>query len=239
MNKLTTLFTAALLPLAALAQDPAPAGVPAAPQVEIKDEQVKEIASYTIGYSMAKQLSQDETAIDKEIVLEALNNELAGKEPKFSEGEMEAAMRKFQEQQRETAIAKIKTEGETFLKDNATNGNVVVTKSGLQYTVETLGEGEKPTATDKVTVHYTGTLINGQVFDSSRQRNQPASFPLNGVIPGWTEGLQLMPVGSKFRFFIPSDIAYGERGSRDPRSGRYTIPPHSMLIFDVELISID
>lgn len=227
MKKQILSLTTFLAAATALAQTP---GIP---DVEIKDEDVKKIASYTIGYSMAKQLTQEGNPVIVDEVMEGLNNELKGKEPKYSEAEMQAAMRKFQEQQRDEALAKFKTEGEEFLAANKTNSNVVVTASGLQYAVETLGEGDKPTASDTVTVHYTGRLINGQVFDSSVQRGKPATFPLGGVIPGWTEGLQLMPVGSKFRFFIPSDLAYGERGS-----GR-TIPPHSALIFDVELISIN
>jgi FKBP-type peptidyl-prolyl cis-trans isomerase len=125
-----------------------------------------------------------------------------------------------------------KIEGEKFLAENAKKPDIIVTKSGLQYTVLQQGEGAKPTATDKVTVHYEGTTIDGNVFDSSYKRGEPASFPLNRVIAGWTEGVQLMQEGSKFRFFIPSSLAYGARGA-----GR-DIGPNSALIFDVELIKI-
>jgi FKBP-type peptidyl-prolyl cis-trans isomerase FklB len=121
-------------------------------------------------------------------------------------------------------------EGQAFLQENKTKEGVVETASGLQYQVLTLGEGDKPWATHTVTCHYHGTLINGTIFDSSVQRGQPASFPLNMVIKGWTEGLQLMPKGSKFRFFIPPQLGYGER------QVSAEIGPNSTLIFDVELI---
>ncbi|MGR8935869.1 MAG: FKBP-type peptidyl-prolyl cis-trans isomerase [Gammaproteobacteria bacterium] len=126
-----------------------------------------------------------------------------------------------------------KREGELFLIDNAKKSGVVTTASGLQYEVLTQGSGSKPTATDNVTVHYRGTTIDGKEFDSSYSRGAPATFPLNRVIAGWTEGLQLMPEGSKYRLFIPSDLAYGERGAGPD------IGPNSTLIFDVELIKIE
>ena len=129
---------------------------------------------------------------------------------------------------REGAIA----EGKAFLEANGKKDGVVTTKSGLQYMVLTEGTGRSPKATDKVRCHYEGTLINGTVFDSSYQRGEPADFPLNGVIPGWTEGVQLMKEGSKFRFFIPYLLGYGERGAGS------SIPPYSTLIFDVELIKV-
>ena len=122
--------------------------------------------------------------------------------------------------------------GEKFLEENKKNEGVKVTASGLQYVVEKEGEGAQPSATDEVTVHYTGKLLNGQVFDSSVQRGEPATFPLNRVIPGWTEGVQLMKEGAKYTFFIPSDLAYGPQGIPN------AIPPHSTLIFEVELIKV-
>lgn len=122
--------------------------------------------------------------------------------------------------------------GKKFLEENKKNENVKVTESGLQYVVEKEGEGAQPTAADEVTVHYTGRLINGQVFDSSVQRGEPATFPLNRVIPGWTEGVQLMKEGAKYTFFIPSELAYGAQGIPN------AIPPHSTLIFEVELIKV-
>lgn len=123
--------------------------------------------------------------------------------------------------------------GAKFLADNKTKPGVITTPSGLQYKVVTMGTGEKPKATDKVNVHYHGTTIDGVVFDSSVQRGEPISFPLNQVIPGWTEGVQLMPVGSKFIFYIPSDLAYGDRGAGQQ------IKPGATLIFEVELFAIE
>ena len=125
-----------------------------------------------------------------------------------------------------------KTIGREFMEQNAKNDSVVQTRSGLQYMVLKEGTGIKPGPTDTVTVHYTGKLIDGTVFDSSVERNEPASFPLDGVIPGWTEGLQLMSEGSKYRLFIPSELAYGSNGAGD------LILPNSTLIFDVELIKV-
>jgi len=124
-----------------------------------------------------------------------------------------------------------KTLGREFLEENAKNDSVIQTASGLQYIVLKEGNGIKPEPTDSVTVHYTGTLIDGTVFDSSVERGEPATFPLNKVIPGWIEGLQLMREGSKYRMFIPSDLAYGEKGTKN-------ILPNSTLIFDVELIKV-
>lgn len=125
-----------------------------------------------------------------------------------------------------------KTEGAAFLAENSKKEGVVTTASGLQYQVLTQGDGSKPAATDNVSVHYKGTTLDGKEFDSSYSRGAPATFPLNRVIPGWTEGVQLMPEGSKYRFYIPSDLAYGTRGA-----GR-DIGPNATLIFDVELVKI-
>ena len=130
------------------------------------------------------------------------------------------------------ASKKAKEEGEKFLAENAKRAEVKTTPSGLQYEVIEATLGQKPSATDKVRVHYEGTLIDGTVFDSSYKRGEPISFPLNGVIKGWTEGLQLMPVGSKYKLYIPYQLAYGERGAGQ------TIPPYSALIFTVELLDI-
>jgi len=124
-------------------------------------------------------------------------------------------------------------EGIKFLEENGKKEGITTTTSGLQYKVNTMGTGPKPALTDRVKVHYTGKLLDGTVFDSSVERGEPAVFPLNGVIAGWTEALQLMPVGSKWTIFLPSEIAYGERGAGQQ------IPPHSTLIFEVELISIE
>ena len=130
------------------------------------------------------------------------------------------------------AASKVKKEGQAFLAENAKKQGIVTTESGLQYQVLREGKGAKPGPTDEVTVHYKGTLINGKEFDSSYGRGEPATFPLNRVISGWTEGVQLMKVGAKYRFFIPSEMGYGERGA-PPH-----IPPDSVLIFEVELLRI-
>ncbi|MBR2265367.1 MAG: FKBP-type peptidyl-prolyl cis-trans isomerase, partial [Paludibacteraceae bacterium] len=124
-----------------------------------------------------------------------------------------------------------KAKGEQFLAENALKDGVKTTSSGLQYEVIKMGKGAKPTATSTVKVHYEGTLIDGTIFDSSIQRGEPIEFPLNGVIKGWTEGLQLMPVGSKFRFYIPQELGYGAQAAG-------SIPPYSTLIFEVELLDI-
>ncbi|MGH9569716.1 MAG: FKBP-type peptidyl-prolyl cis-trans isomerase, partial [Candidatus Angelobacter sp.] len=126
-----------------------------------------------------------------------------------------------------------KKEGEAFLAANKTKEGVITTPSGLQYKVLKQGTGPKPTTTDKVVCNYKGTLINGKEFDSSYKRGEPATFPVNGVIKGWTEALQLMPVGSKYQLFIPADLAYGERGAGAD------IGPDATLIFEVELLSIE
>ena len=125
------------------------------------------------------------------------------------------------------------SEGEAFLAENGKRPEVTTTASGLQYEVIEMGDGAKPTASSTVKVHYRGTLLDGTVFDSSYDRGEPISFPLNGVIRGWTEGLQLMPVGSKFKFYIPYDLAYGERGAGQ------VIGPYETLIFEVELLNIE
>ena len=137
----------------------------------------------------------------------------------------------FQQLQAKRFEEKI-AEGRAYLAENAKKEGVVTLESGLQYEILTEGNGEKPAESDTVTVHYTGTLTNGQVFDSSVQRGEPATFPVNGVIRGWVEALQLMPVGSKWKLTIPSDLAYGERGAGQ------LITPHTTLVFEVELLSI-
>ena len=134
---------------------------------------------------------------------------------------------------KEAQAKEVGKEGAEFLEENAKRSSVKTTASGLQYEVITEGSGAKPTAADKVKVHYVGTLINGTEFDSSIKRGEPITFPLSGVIPGWTEGLQLMTVGSKYKFFIPYNLAYGERGQGQ------TIPPYATLIFEVELLDIN
>ena len=144
----------------------------------------------------------------------------------------QAALQDYEQRAQREKIEAATAAGEKFRKENSERDGVTVTDSGLQYEVITQGEGEKPTAEDTVSVHYEGTLIGGKVFDSSVARGQPAEFPLTNVIPGWTEGLQLMNVGSKYRFVIPSELAYGERGAGQD------IGPGETLVFEVELLEI-
>ena len=164
---------------------------------------------------------------------QAVNDVLSGATPKMTDEDAQQTVSNFLQKQQEEAGKAIREEGEAFLLENAKKEGVTVLPSGLQYSVIKEGTGRKPKATDKVKCHYEGTLINGTVFDSSYRRGEPAVFPLNGVIAGWTEGVPLMSEGAKYRFFIPYNLAYGERGAGQ------AIPPYAALVFDVELISVE
>ena len=188
-----------------------------------------------IGMNLVTQIPMDE--IDADSLVAGLRDALSG-QLQMSEEEIMASIQAFTEVQQEKANAEVATssqQGLDFLVSNGQRGEVTTTASGLQY--EVLEEGEAgasmPAATDTVTVHYHGTLIDGTVFDSSIERGDPASFPLNGVIAGWTEGVQLMKVGDKFRFFIPPELAYGDNGAGA------AIGPNATLIFDVELLEVE
>jgi|TARA_B110000459_G_scaffold56591_1_gene63544 FKBP-type peptidyl-prolyl cis-trans isomerase len=190
--------------------------------------------SYALGVLFATNMkSEGMTEISSEALASgftAVMNDNATIDPT----EADAIVREAMTAAKEKASAVDKAEGENFLAENAKKDGISVTESGLQYNHETVGTGESPTASDKVTVHYKGTLLDGTEFDSSYKRGEPISFPLNGVIPGWTEGLQLMKVGGKTTFYIPQDLAYGAR----PNPGG-PIPPFAALIFEVELIEIE
>ena len=193
-----------------------------------------DIVSYAIGNNFGKQMGEQGFKPDYETYVAGMKDGVSGAASKFSQSEIQEAMMKFQAamqassaQAGERAVA----DGKKFLETNGKKEGVKTTASGLQSEVLKAAEGPKPAATDEVTVHYRGTLITGKEFDSSYSRNEPTSFPLNQVIKGWTEGLQLMSVGSKFKFTIPSDLAYGENG---PPS----IGPNQVLVFEVELIKI-
>lgn len=195
--------------------------------------------SYTIGMDIGGSLAEQDMELDLDLVVEALRASYAGEETRMTQdealAEREAFMRRRQEEmqaQQAEEAASNREAGEAFLAENAKREDVQTTESGLQYRVIEEGDGARPAADDRVTVHYTGTLIDGTKFDSSHDRGEPATFALNQVIPGWTEGLQLMEEGSTYEFFIPSDLAYGEQGRPGP------IGPNSTLIFEVELISI-
>jgi FKBP-type peptidyl-prolyl cis-trans isomerase FklB len=193
-------------------------------------------ASYGIGLQMGQQLADNPfDGLDIAAVAAGLAAAFYGDEPEVSEDQIRVAFEvigaRMQEQQ--ASQAKLAAgEGEAFLAENANKAGVVVTASGLQYEVLVQGDGEKPTRASTVRTHYHGTLIDGTVFDSSYNRGQPAEFPVGGVIAGWTEALQLMPVGSKYRLYIPHQLAYGERGAGA------SIAPFSALVFDVELLAI-
>ena len=196
--------------------------------------------SYALGLGIGRQLSQmganDLNASD---FAQAVKDMIDGKEPQVPAAEAQQIVEDFfqkqEEKQRAEAAEKYKgakSEGEKYLSENAKKEGVTPLPSGLQYQVLKEGNGKSPKATDKVVCHYEGMLIDGTMFDSSIQRGEPATFPLNGVIAGWTEGLQLMKEGAKYRFFIPYQLGYGERGAGA------SIPPFATLVFDVELIEV-
>ncbi|MBO5747582.1 MAG: FKBP-type peptidyl-prolyl cis-trans isomerase [Muribaculaceae bacterium] len=189
--------------------------------------------SYAWGLAMGQQLlGMGVKNLNVDDYMAAVKAVLEGAEPALPLEEAQTLINEYLQNLEAEATKAAKEAGEKFLADNKTREGVKVTASGLQYVVEKEGEGAQPTAEDEVTVHYTGRLLNGQVFDSSVQRGEPATFPLNRVIPGWTEGVQLMKEGAKYTFFIPSDLAYGPQGIPN------AIPPHSTLIFEVELIKV-
>lgn len=197
---------------------------------------VEELVSYGIGRQMGDQLASNPfEGVAPAAVAQGVIDALNGVAMPYSNEEMQAAFEEINKRMQAEAAEKHKalaSAGEAFLAENAKKPGVTVTASGLQYEVITQGSGPIPTATSKVKTHYHGTLIDGTVFDSSVNRGQPIDFPVNGVIAGWTEALQLMPVGSKWRLYIPHNLAYGERGAGG------SIAPFSALIFDVELIDI-
>ena len=190
--------------------------------------------SYALGMVIGHNLKvMNITSLSSEDFAAAVADVLAGNTAKMTDAEAQQTVNDLLRRQREEQEKVLRAEGERFLKENATKEGVVVLPSGLQYTVLREGTGRKPKATDSVKCHYEGTLTDGTVFDSSYRRGEPATFPLNGVIAGWTEGVQLMSEGAKYRFFIPYNLAYGERGAGQ------SIPPFAALVFDVELISIE
>ena len=202
------------------------------------DSKVKRI-SYAIGINtatgMAQELLQLNVEIDPDAMAQGIIDIFSGGDLRMTNEEMAATLTDFQEmiiQQQEEASKKNIEEGEKFMEQFGEQEGVVTTDSGLMYRVVVEGPGEKPTATDTVVVHYRGSLVNGRIFDDSYQRGEPATFPLDGIIAGWQEVLQLMTEGSTWEVVIPSNLAYGERGA--PPS----IPPNSALVFTIELIEI-
>lgn len=190
--------------------------------------------SYSLGVLVAQNLkSQGFDNVNSVALAAGIEDVLTDKDLKIAPEQANALVQQYMTDKQAEQFAGVKGEGEAFLKQNGMRGNVVTTASGLQYEVLRPGSGAKPTPADKVTVHYHGTLIDGTVFDSSVDRNSPATFGVTQVIQGWVEGLQLMSMGAKYKFFIPYDLAYGERGA-GPK-----IPPYSTLVFEVELIKIN
>ncbi len=194
-------------------------------------------ASYAIGLQIGQQLKDSGLKdLDINSIKQGLEDVLTEKQPILPLNELHDALRQIHERamaEKKKEAEKAAQAGVDFLKENLTKEGVKSTESGLQYSILKEGDGKIPAATDTVRVHYTGKLIDGTVFDSSVERGQPAEFPVNGVIRGWVEALQLMPVGSKWRLYIPQELAYGSQGAGA------SIPPFSTLIFDVELLAIN
>jgi FKBP-type peptidyl-prolyl cis-trans isomerase FklB len=204
----------------------------------VQSEQHK--ISYSLGYNIGRDFSQKKLDIDLDVLMRGMKDALSGSTTALSEDEMRQAMMDLQknmmaqQQQQVQQLAKTNEQaGKAFLAENRQKEGVKTTMSGLQYKVISKGTGKKPGPDDKVTVHYRGRLLDGTEFDSSYKRDKPATFPVGGVIPGWTEGLQLMKEGAKWQLFIPPNLAYGEKGA-GPMIG-----PNATLVFEVELISIN
>ena len=190
--------------------------------------------SYALGLSMGQNLmSSGVESLNYQDLAAGIEDVLTKQQPKISYQEAQQVLNQFFQELEAKVAGAAKAEGEKFLAENAKREGVKVTASGLQYEILEPSLGQKPKATDTVRVHYEGTLIDGTVFDSSYRRGESITFPLNGVIAGWTEGLQLMSIGSKYKFFIPYQLAYGERGAGQ------SIPPYAALIFTVELLGIE
>ncbi len=227
-------FRIIILLCAVLAASPA---IAAEKKIELKTK--KDKVSYSIGLDMGASLKNNEIDVDPNIVARGIKDSLSGGKRLMTDQEVQETLTALrteliakQQERQKTLAEKNKKEGEAFLAANAKKEGVKTLPSGLQYKVITEGKGKSPKATDTVTVNYRGTLIDGTEFDSSYKRGEPATFQVNGVIKGWTEALQLMKEGSKWQLFIPSNLAYGERGAGG------VIGPNATLIFEVELLSI-
>lgn len=223
MKRFIVIVSASLLAFPLFGQDKSP---------QLKDQ--KDKVSYSIGMQIGFNLARQKVDINPDILAAGIKDSLAGK-PQLNPDQVKDVMAQFEkdmEQKQKELGEKNKTEGAKFLEENKKKPGVKTTASGLEYKVEKEGSGTPPKATDMVTVNYRGTLIDGTEFDSSYKRNQPATFPVNGVIKGWTEALQLMKPGAKYQLFIPANLAYGER-AMGPDIG-----PNSTLIFEVELLEV-
>src|SRR5216110_1235532 len=223
MKRSIVILSASLLTFPLFGQEKSP---------QFKDQ--KDKVSYSIGMNIGLNLSRQKVDINTDVLAAGMKDAIAGK-PQLTPDQVKDVMAQFEkdmEQKQKQAGEKNKTEGAKFLEDNKKKPGVKTTASGLEYKVEKEGTGAQPKPTDMVTVNYRGTLMDGTEFDSSYKRGQPATFPVNGVIKGWTEALQLMKTGAKYQFFIPSDLAYGQRAMGPD------IAPNSTLIFEVELKSV-
>ena len=205
-------------------------GIAAGP-VELKTDQEKN--GYSLGYDIGRSLKRKLVEVDASAAGQGMKDALGGAAPALSEQEIQQRFDALRQESARKIPEKNLKDGEAFLAKNKGEKGVKTTASGLQYKVITAGKGKQPRAEDTVTVNYRGTLIDGTEFDSSHKRGQPATFPVKGVIPGWTEALQLMKEGSKWMLYIPSNLAYAERGA-GPMIG-----PNSALVFEVELVSIN
>ncbi len=206
---------------------------------DVKLESQNDKVSYAIGLDIGRNFERQGLEVNPDIIAAGMRDALTKAEPKMTDEEMRETMMAFrqemiakQTQKAEEASSGNKEAGQKFLEENKTKEGVKTTESGLQYKVLTEGKGKSPGAEDQVKVHYEGKLLDGTVFDSSYKRGEPAVFPVNGLIPGWTEALQLMKPGAKWELYIPADLAYGDRGA-GPQ-----IPPGSTLIFTTELIEV-
>ena len=228
-------FLVSAISVAQAAELPAPK---AAPPLDPKS--AADVASYGIGLQIANNFKAEGVEINVEQLILGLKDAMQGVKPRYAENQLQAAFQTFgrnvqakRDQQNLASGDKNKREGQAFLASNGKKPGVKTLASGLQYQVVKAAQGASPKAADTVRVHYEGTLLDGKVFDSSLRSGQPATFPVNGVIPGWTEALQLMHVGEKWRIFVPSNLAYGAKGAGN------AIGPHAVLIFDVELLGIE
>jgi FKBP-type peptidyl-prolyl cis-trans isomerase FklB len=247
---LSTLAAALMLLATTLAQQ-TPAAAPPASSTKAQPSKAapahtapalttkKQKFSYAVGMNLGMNFTKQDVPIDPDLLVRGLKDSLAGRKTLLTDDEAKAAIaevqndfRKQQQEKQQQLAEANKKEGAAFFAANKTKEGVVTLPDGLQYKILKAGTGPKPAATDTVTVNYRGTLLNGTEFDSSYKRNQPATFTVNGVIKGWTEALQLMPVGSKWQLFIPADLAYGDHAASAD------ISPNSTLTFEVELLSI-
>lgn len=227
---IAAILLAALPALWVVAQDTLPPGRQAqAPRAN--DPQFSQIISYAIGRSVAQESNLAGVEINLESFQKAVADEARGAPSPYTDEQLGQAMDQFSRLIQAAIARQNKEQGEAFLAKNAQQEGVVTTQSGLQYKVLREGNGASPKPTDQVTCHYRGTFINGEVFDSSYESGRPATFPVGGVIKGWTEALQLMKVGAKYQLFVPSELAYGA-------GGRPGIGPNSTLIFEVELLQV-